>query len=149
VTFVKYFTDPEFHGWVDYVEPSVLLGLDDLREALGCPLFLSDDPGGICRRAGPNSQSDHNIDVHSKTRAVDGYIPDDFTYRQFYDKALECGFNAIGLYTGWPSGRRGFHVGIRPGLEKGKVARWAGIWSTQSNSHEYKGIHVLLDEVKS
>jgi hypothetical protein len=143
---MKHFSPKEFHGFYKHLDDDLKVKLDDLRDNVGQALYLSEIPGGIARRLGSSSTSDHNLDRWGCTRGVDGYIPEGISYKEFYELALVSGFNAVGLYSGWPSGRRGFHVGTRKEVPQGAIKKWCGIWNNETNENEYREISFLFDK---
>jgi len=120
---MEHFNKKEFHGWYDKLYPELRIKLDFLREILGCEVHLSNSPKGIGREDTTNSQ--HNISKWGHVMAVDGYIPDEVTYLEFYEACRDSRFTGIGFYSGWPSGRRGFHVDVRQDRTPDTPATWA------------------------
>ena len=121
---MKYFTEEEFGGWFDKMSPTLLSKLDNLRENIGVPIYLSKDKGAFGRRLGSNVLSQHNVDKWGEVRAVDGYVPKDMQLLDFYNEAKRAGFNGIGIYSGWFGGR-GFHLDVR----EGSPAAWGGVYA--------------------
>jgi len=139
-----YFDADEFHGWYPKMSKKLLIKLDFLRDFLGAAVALSNIPGGIGRNA-KGSYSQHNVDRWGEVRAVDGYIPEHISYAQFYEVAKRAGFTGIGLYTGWPSGRRGFHVDVRDDRNTDYPATWAGFYDLPTQKTTYKAIEELIN----
>lgn len=129
---MEYFGKEEFHGFYDKLSTSLKIRLDFLRLIIDECVYLSNIPGGIGRTTG-NSQ--HNYEWLGEIRAVDGYIPDDVSFKEFYDAAIKAGFSGIGFYTGWASGRRGFHLDVREDRSSDDPALWASRWVTDSNGN--------------
>jgi hypothetical protein len=142
---VLYFTEKEFQGWFSQMNGNLLVRLDILRHTAGLPIYLSKANGAIGRAAGPLDLSQHNVDVWKEVRAVDGYIPHDISYLEFFDLAKSAGFTGIGLYSGW-SGGRGFHVDVRES-EDGRIATWSAIYNPSNKGRKtvYYSIDMLLE----
>jgi len=131
---VEHFVESEFHGWFDSLSKELKVKLDFLREIIDCPLELSNIPGGIGRIDSSNSQ--HNSSKWGEVRAVDGYIPEEMLFVDFYDACIAAQFTGIGFYTNWPSGRRGFHVDVRQDRTPEDPATWAARWVNDKNVYD-------------
>lgn len=135
---VTYFTPEEFDGWWDLIDPRWLICADILRENSGLVIDVTPVPGGIGRRLGETSLSDHNVDRWGRVHAVDvlpRWLPESSSLSkisrqaiQFSRMAQEAGFTAIGYYPDWRNvkGRKspGFHLGTRRDRLVGEPATW-------------------------
>lgn len=139
-----HFKEEEFRGWYDKYSTELLVKLDFLREILDEAIILSDDPGAYGRH-GQDSYSQHNIDRWGEVRAVDGYIPEGVTYKEFYDACRLARFRGVGFYKGWPSGRAGFHVDTRQDRTPDHPAFWAARWSNGKNIYDLN-VHELINK---
>ena len=125
------------------MNPELLTMLDLLRSELDTPVNLLESTEGFARKLGSGNKSQHNVDLWLYCNAVDGYIPDSITYREFYEAAREVGFTGIGLYKGWS--HRGFHVDVRPDRDRHAPATWAGFYNARSRKTTYKSIRELIN----
>lgn len=143
-----HFKEHEFKGSFDLLSDELKIKLDFLRELCECEIKLSNSSGGFARRMG-ESWSQHNVTRWGELRAVDGYIPDDMTYAEFYDQCRAAQFTGIGLYHGWPSGERGFHVDVRDGREPVAPARWGAEWIDEGEGkNRYIGLVEFMVKYK-
>lgn len=134
---MEHFTEEEFLGCYADLHSALKVRLDFLRLTLGVPITLSNDPAGFSRHLGFTALSHHNVDKYIYLQAVDGYIPDTVSFREFYEAAQTAGFTGIGFYTGWPSGRRGFHVDIREDATPANPATWGARWDDVNEKNVY------------
>lgn len=138
-----HFKEEEFKGWLNQYSVELLVKLDFLREILDESITLSNSSFAYGRHGG-ESYSQHNIDRWEEVRAVDGYIPEGVSYKEFYEAARAAQFRGIGLYKGWPSGRRGFHVDVRQDRTPEVPALWAARWSNGKNIYDLN-FHELIN----
>jgi len=71
---------------------------------------------------------------HYLGRALDVMITGDFTLYNCYQKAIQAGFNAIGIYPFWQP-YKGLHLGIRYPTDR--LYRWSDL-SRVSGIHDYQ-----------
>lgn len=127
-----YFKPHEFRRgeaeWFCMMSPRLLVLLDLLRFRWGRPIHLSAAAGAIGRHAGPEHDSQHNVDLWHEVRALD-VIPEGLTERdhlnRFYRLAAECGFTGIGFYPQWH--QPGFHLDAREDRLPGYPATWGAL----------------------
>lgn len=84
-------------------------------------------PGAVGRRAPKTEKSLHNVNLWGKVKAVD-ILPTGMVTKEDFKKAFEIakevGFTGIGVYPDWVP-QPGLHVDNRPGVAKGKPAKWS------------------------
>lgn len=117
----KYFSKKDvadFHN----IDPVVLRRVDELREAMGRPIYITSG----YRRGDPNA--------HGKGLALDIVCPG-ADLLQFYEEAEKLGFNGLGVYPHWKwHGRQigGLHVDM---WNAGR--RWMGVRDPEDGPQYY------------
>ncbi len=135
---LQHFKPHEFRGWFDAMNPDLLERLDRFRRLLDAPVMVSPAAGALGRHLGPDSNSQHNVDVWDEVRAVDvmPHLPIEEMSRAF-DLAVEAGFTGIGLYPDWRP-QWGMHLDVRADRCIDDPALWSGL--RINGRQEYRSI---------
>jgi len=124
---IKHFSKIEFDHPTDgdttlLIDNSLVLALDELRAATGCPIIISQAKGSIVRYS-PGSQ--HDITGGRLSRAADVFILG-CTMREVFDAAKTIpAIGGIGFYPDW-NPWPGYHIDTRPRKTDGTLATWMG-----------------------
>lgn len=118
----SYFSDSEFHGFEDKLDPKLRPALERWRVLWGKPIRVTPLAAGVGRYIG-DSHSQHNIEKWGVTRAVDVFPEGINTYQdalRAIATAEAAGFKGIGIY---PDAKPSFmmHVDVRP---QERVSTW-------------------------
>ena len=140
---LTYFSESEFQGQFDMIEPMTLLFIDKVRELWGSPISVSQATGAVGRTYGNGY---HNHTKHGKIYAVD-LLPSNLNTqadaRRFFDvatKAAEAlGIEqwGIGIYPKWNSGV-GIHLDTGQRGKEGP-ATWSALPLGPNGSQKYYG----------
>lgn len=142
---MKYFTENEFRGWYDKIDPDLLKMIDDFREKWGASVTVSPAPGAIGRT---NGNGFHNYIKHGSIKAIDLFPkgmdgPDD--YRRAVECATEAGALGIGVYPDWrPTPGVHLDIGVRPGRAVGNPATWSAF--KINGEQEYFGLERAYED---
>ena len=138
---VRHFKPSEFIHPIDgdmlqWLSPSIVYGLDDVREVLGGRIRISPASGSMARFDGnPNSQ--HFTSNDRQCRAID-VMPIDNTIVELYEAAKRVpAIKGIGLYPDWKP-RPGVHLDTR---ETTSLASWMG-YKGDDNKQKYAGLDI-------
>lgn len=133
---LEYFSKTEFREWADWMAPSFLELLDELRRETGHRIKISPAKGALGRTYGSKT-SQHYWD---KNRPRLLKVADVMPYKSygrvksslsrqemedFVDAAMDLGFTGIGVYPRWKP-YAGVHLDCRPQKMPGYIATWAG-----------------------
>ena len=123
------------------MSPHLLNVLDNFREDWGDRVFISTHPQALGRRLGPNSHSQHNVDLWGQVRAADLFpdgmnTPDDFA--RAYECAKSAGASGVGIYTDTTSPM--IHLDVRQSTTPDNPAKWSRVRG------EYLGIEEVMPE---
>lgn len=137
---LRFFKPSEFRHPTDgdmlqWLSPSIVYALDDVRGVLGGRIVISPAGGSMARFTGnPNSQ--HFTSQTRQCRAID-VMPLDNTIIELYNAALQVpAIKGIGLYPDW-SPRPGAHLDTR---EQNFVATWTGYKGDDAKQKYVSGI---------
>ena len=122
---IQYFTESEYRGEIDDVDPRLVYAADRWRGFLGVPACVTPVKGGIARK-GDDSKTSQHYAVGRKSTATDYYSPQ-ATMRQMYQAALRVPeIGGIGLY---PEANPTplIHNDVRPRKSNGQPAVWMGV----------------------
>lgn len=130
---LTYFSESEFGGWFENVNPDALKKLDQFRHEWGFPVEVSPHEDAVGRHGG-DSTSQHNIDRFGMVNAIDvfpknsvgGYINSQAERKRAFEIAKNVGFTGIGVYTDTSPGNM-LHVDVRSDRSVGDPATWSRI----------------------
>lgn len=130
---LRYFSEHEFGGWFESMNPKLLEKLDQFRHEWGFPVQVSSHEDAVGRHLG-DSTSQHNIDRWGMVNAIDvfpknsvgGYINSQAERKRAFDIAKKVGFTGIGIYTDTSPGNM-LHLDVRSGKSEGDPAIWSRI----------------------
>jgi hypothetical protein len=124
---LRYFTPAEFGVSLPFLDPALLVGLDNLRAALGHSVAISPAAGSLYRPGDLTSQ-------HGKGKAADIMLPAGSDLARAFAIAQTIPeFGGVGVYPYWKP-TPGLHVDTRPRVA-GKLATWGDIGT--GGRHEY------------
>ena len=143
---MKYFKVSEFDD-ISKMSPRLLCALDDFRDVLGLPVYLSPVKGAQWRN--DNSNSQHNIN-HSRrqSRAID-IFPKGDPWHCFMAALSIPNIKGIGLYPHWeyPSKHLtfGMHLDVRE--TPCRVIWWENIDKEYITIHSFNAVKEFIGEL--
>lgn len=125
---MRNFKPAEFREWWSLMDPRLLGVLDRFRDDWGARVDISPHSDALGRRLGPDSNSQHNVNVWRTVRAADifpqGLSEDEFP--RAYDCAKSAGATGIGFYTDTHPGPM-MHLDVRRSHTPDRPATWSRI----------------------
>lgn len=131
-TNLQHVDSSEFRGFDLFLSAGLMQRYDIFKGSLDGGCMISPARHSILR---------FDLDLKKTTdhylgRALDVMITGDFTLRECYHKAVDSGFNAIGIYPFWKP-YKGLHLAIRFPLTTTRLYRWSDL-SRIPGKHDYK-----------
>ncbi len=139
---MRYFKVSEFDDY-SKMDAKLICALDEFRHLTRSPVFLSPAPGAQWRR--DNTSSQHNINAHNQSRAID-LFPSCSLWYAFLTAMSVPEIIGVGIYPHWQFGtlNYGMHLDVREGVNK--IVWWKNKDNIYKTIHSTSGFEVLLHE---
>lgn len=136
---LRHFSASDFGLWFPLINTKTLINLDEFREVLGYPVYVSPVVGAVGRLPGAGVRNGSSHIPSPLIDAVD--VMTDAPLSEAYDAARKVGFHGIGLYPDWKP-RQGLHLDMRSERTAQNPATWSAL--RVAGKQQYFGIERAL-----